>query len=435
MSLRLNEDKTWKGEFADGVDFLGVRFTDRIPPWTPETDTTDPEQRSLLIHRQGAYVKLKDGQVRVVDRDEELLAVPISLVRQIVMFGRVRMSSWLRNQALEMGIDLVFLSRSGRYLGAAIGDRGGATDVVPAQIAAMTDLGWSLELSRRFVAGKIANMRTLLVKRTRHKEIATRLRSETRALADARRAVLRASTLDELRGVEGAATRRYFVALVLLVPPDVEFHGRNRRPPRDPMNSLLSFGYALLLPEVEAACRTAGLDPWFGFLHRPGHNRPSLALDLIEEFRPLIVDTIAVSAFNRGTLHPDRDFVTTEQRGCRIESSEARKRYIASYETRMLRRFAHVPSGTRGSYRRALHLQARQLATVLLGLRGSMSRCCGDELDRDLRHCARSQEGPCRQPALGTRMEDPVLGVRGRSVQEATGRTRRRSDSYDRSQH
>ena len=371
VSLRLNEKKTWLGQFENGVDFLGVRFTDRVPPWTPETTATDPERRTLFIHRQGAYVALRKGQVKVLDGEDLLLTVPVSLVRQIVMFGRVRMSSWLRNQALEMGIDLVFLSRHGRYVGSASGELNGASDVLPAQIAAMTDLGWSLRLSRQFVAGKIANMRTLLVRRAVRSTTATRLGEDAKALAAARRSALRASTLDELRGVEGAATRRYFAALRLLLPADVGFERRNRRPPRDPVNSLLSFGYALLLPEVEAACRTAGLDPRFGFLHRPGRNRPSMALDLMEEFRPLIVDTVVVAAFNRGTVDAGRDFVIKGDRGCRIRGDKARKRFLSSFENRMLREFAHVPSGVRVSYRRGLHLQARQMAMVLLGLRTS----------------------------------------------------------------
>lgn len=369
VGMSLNEDEYWVGSFEEGVDFIGTRFTDRVPPWNEDRVLSEPTRRSLFVVEQGTYLTLRKGQVRVLQGDDTLLAVPVSLVRQIVAYGRVQMSPWLRNQAMQMGIDLVFLSRNGRYMGSVTGDRHASDDVLPAQLMAITDLDRTRYLASQFVAGKIANMRALLARRSQSESSAGALLDTTRDLASARRRAMRADNLDTLRGIEGAATKRYWASFAELLPNGVEFHGRNRRPPRDPVNSLLSFGYTVLLPEIEGACRTAGLDPRYGFLHPKGRNRPSLALDLIEEFRPLIVDTTVLTVLNRGIIKPDRDFVIKQKGGCRISNTKARRAFLGALEKRLLTRFAHTPTGVRTSYRRALHLQARQLATVLLGLK------------------------------------------------------------------
>lgn len=369
VGMSLNKDEYWVGSFEGGVDFIGTRFTNRVPPWDEDRAITHPERRSLFVAEQGTYLTLRKGQVRVLQGDDVLLAVPVSLVRQIVAYGRVQMSPWLRNQAMQMGIDLVFLSRNGRYMGSVSGDRHASDDVLPAQLMAITDLDLTRDLASRFVAGKLANMRALLVRRSHAPHTATALSDTAKELASARRRAMQADNLDTLRGIEGAATKRYWQGFAELLPDGVEFPGRNRRPPRDPVNSLLSFGYMVLLPEVEGACRTAGLDPRYGFLHPKGRNRPSLALDLVEEFRPLIVDTTVLTVLNRGIIKADRDFVTKQNGGCRIANVDARRAFLAALEKRLLTRFAHTPTGVRTSYRRALHLQARQLATVLLGLR------------------------------------------------------------------
>ncbi len=369
LGLTLNEEETTVADFDQGFDFLGVDFSRRIPPWDEDRELTTPSRRSLFVTEQNSYLALQRGQVIVLSGDVQLMAAPISLIRQIVVFGRVQMSPWLRTQALSLGIELVFLSRTGRYLGSAAGDRHSSDDVLPAQLAAIAELGVTVALSRRFVAGKIANMRALMVRRGQATSATEEILVATQKLAAARRRVLRATNLDVIRGIEGSATKRYWKVFGGLLGDNANFEGRSRRPPRDPVNSLLSFGYAVLLPEVEGACRTAGLDPRYGFLHPVGRNRPAMALDLIEEFRTLIVDTTVLTAFNRGIIKPDRDFKMTKAGACRISNDEARKAFLGALEKRMLTRFAHTPSGVRTSYRRALHLQSRQLATVLLGLR------------------------------------------------------------------
>jgi len=181
-----------------------------------------------------------------------------------------------------------------------------------------------------------------------------------------RRQCAQADTINGLLGLEGAATREYFQALGPLLGGEWAFKGRHRRPPPDPVNALLSFGYTLLLHDAIAALETAGLDPYSGFLHQARVGRPSLALDLIEELRPVIVDSVVLRALRTGMLHRE-DFVTDPGPpvSCRC-TRDALKRYIAAYERRMLTLFTHPSSGRRVSYRVGLALQARALADELL---------------------------------------------------------------------
>jgi len=172
--------------------------------------------------------------------------------------------------------------------------------------------------------------------------------------------------LNVLLGVEGAAARSYFKAFGMLLPDDFQFEVRSRRPPMDPVNAALSFGYALLTGEAVSAAALAGLDPSVGFLHGDDDGRPSLALDLMEEFRPLVVDTTVLNLFRRNRLTADH-FRSEDGRPGVLFTDEGRRRFLNAFEERMLTVFAHVPSGRRVSYRRGLYLQAVQFSAVLAG--------------------------------------------------------------------
>lgn len=175
---------------------------------------------------------------------------------------------------------------------------------------------------------------------------------------------MRCPRLAELLGIEGAAARTYFGAFGELLPNWCQFDGRVRQPPTDPANAVLSYLYTVLSGHAVGALLTAGLDPAAGFLHGDHDRRPSLALDLIEEFRPVLVDTVTLELFRRGSLVPNM-FERDERDGALSMSQKARARIVKSLEERLLTVFAHVPSGKRVSYRRALFLQAQQIASCL----------------------------------------------------------------------
>lgn len=180
----------------------------------------------------------------------------------------------------------------------------------------------------------------------------------------------KAESLDQLLGVEGLAARRYFEyfdgMLKLADPlfPEFDFNGRNRRPPRDPINALLSLAYAMLAREWTVVIQSVGLDPYLGFYHQPRYGRPALALDLMEEFRPIIGDSAVITAINNGEV-TIKDFI--KELGAVSLTPEGRSRFIQTYERRMSSEIAHPVFGYRISYRRVFEVQARLLGRYLTG--------------------------------------------------------------------
>jgi CRISPR-associated protein Cas1 len=224
---------------------------------------------------------------------------------------------------------------------------------------------YRLDIARRIVAGKITNQRVLLLRRQRSSGV--RLDVSVERLAAARLRAATATSVNELMGVEGAATREYFHAFGSLLPSSFEFSIRRRRPPPDPINSMLSFGYTLLVQELISAVESSGLDSSEGVLHSRKVGRPSLALDLVEEFRSVIVDSLVLRLVNTGAITPESfDYPEVSTNVCRL-SNDARRTFLREYERRQLTLTTHPGTGRRVSYRVAAGLQARQLAAELQG--------------------------------------------------------------------
>jgi len=228
---------------------------------------------------------------------------------------------------------------------------------------------FAVRLARRLVAGKIRNQRTMLLRN--HLEPDGRLLSEMKLMAEQ---AARAASLEQLLGIEGQAAKLYFQAFNGLIkvaeegePPEVfrfEVNGRNRRPPRDAVNALLSLAYSLLAKDFTVACYAVGFDPMMGFYHQPRYGRPALALDLMEPFRPLIADSAVIQAINTRMVTP-RDFV---QAGPAVVlRPEGRKALYRAYEQRMDTLVTHPMFEYRVSYRRLLEIQARLLARYMEG--------------------------------------------------------------------
>jgi CRISPR-associated protein Cas1 len=222
-----------------------------------------------------------------------------------------------------------------------------------------------LELSRKFVEGKILNCRTLLRRNSEPPPEET-----LRRLKELANDASKADAEESLLGLEGTAARLYFEGLGTLLKPRsgadaaFDFNGRNRRPPRDPVNALLSFAYALLVKDVRLALTAVGFDCTMGFYHKPRPGRPALALDLMEEFRPLVADSVVLSAVNTEVVQA-QDF--TRAGGGVSLGDKARKSFIAAYERRMEQEITHPIFGYQVSYRRILEVQARLLARVVSG--------------------------------------------------------------------
>ena len=293
---------------------------------------------TLYITTPETYLRLDNDTLRVEIDRETRLRVPLHHLSAVVCFGHTGLSTPLMHRLAESGIALVLLDDNGRFKARLEGAVTGNVLLRQAQFQRIADPVFTLDIARACVAGKIKNTRQVLQRGAREAKAEDEAKALAR-LADDLAAALRAlpavTDLDSLRGVEGSAARHYFSGLNLLVRPDQRaafaMDGRTRRTPRDRFNAMLSFLYAMWMNDCRSALEAAGLDPQAGFLHtlRPG--RASLALDLMEEFRPW-ADRLALTLINRGQVGAD-DFALREGGGVLLEPA-ARKAVVVAFQER-----------------------------------------------------------------------------------------------------
>lgn len=300
---------------------------------------------TLYVTLPDSRLRLDNDTLRVEVEQETRLRVPLHHLQSVVCFGHVGLSAPLMHRLADSGIALVLLDSAGRFKARLEGAVSGNVLLRQAHHSTSGDAAFSLNVARNIVAGKIKNQRQVLLRGAREAKQAEEEARLTRAaqdLAASLRALPSAASADVVRGIEGEAARTYFAGLNLLVRPDLREHftmdGRSRRPPRDRMNALLSFLYAMWMNDCRSACEAAGLDPQLGFLHvvRPG--RAALALDLLEEFRPF-ADRLALTLVNRGQLDA-ADFVEREGGAVSMEG-DARKAVVVAYQERKQEELTH----------------------------------------------------------------------------------------------
>lgn len=321
----------------------------------------------LYVQEQGAYLKKRDERLIVELNKETVRDIPLVNLEQVVCFGNVQVSSQTLALLLEQNVDLCFLTLHGKFRGRLVGEVARNGRLRQAQWRVAGDEKAELGLAARFVLGKLRNQRALLMRHARQyeseKEGGLRVAAET--LADGMRALATASSLDMLRGIEGEAAAVYFGAFGLLLRQSgFAFMTRERRPPCDPVNALLSFTYTLLMNELLGAIHTVGLDPYVGFLHAERQGKASLSFDLMEEFRASFADTLVLAIINNRILAPD-DF-ETDLGVCTLKET-ARRRFLEQYEEKKQTEIKHPLFGYRVTYRRCFELQVRQLAKFLVG--------------------------------------------------------------------
>ena len=326
---------------------------------------------TLFVTTQDAWLS-KDGEcVRLQLEGRELGKIPIHTLGALVCFGRVSCSPFLLDHCAKNGVTVTWLTEHGRFMAAMQGPTSGNVLLRREQYRQSDDPDKAPALARAFITGKIANCRTVLQRTLReHPEDHTdgALSRACDVLAQCLRRLPKTDTLDELRGIEGEAAGAYFAVFGRLLAPavqDIRFTGRNRRPPLDEVNCLLSFFYALLVNDVRGALEAVGLDPQVGFLHRLRPGRPSLALDLMEEFRPILADRLTLSLFNRGQLKA-KDFERTES-GAVLLKESARKEALIAWQERKRAEVLHPFLQERMTTGLLWHMQARLLARCIRG--------------------------------------------------------------------
>ncbi|WP_280310278.1 CRISPR-associated endonuclease Cas1 [Nocardia abscessus] len=362
MRMALSQDKTEVMSFAEGFSFLGEDFGPRYPPVIAEHRVREPTRRVLYLGLDGSRLFTGKGRLIVESRDDEqLLDVPISHVARIVCFGAVGMSAGVRSWALARDVEVVFLSRRGTFQGLLLPVSSPTRAArVRAQLRFADDAASRSRFARAVVDAKIRHQVTLLQRfgRREHADDLRRPLGQMRASASM---LPMAATSAEVMGLEGAAARNYYDALAALLPAEFGFTGRTRRPPMDVVNAAFGYGYAVLLGECVSALVAAGLDPVFGLLHSEKDNRPSLALDLMEEFRPMVLDQVVLTAIRRESLTPIHGVHREGESG--IWLTKAGKQVITEgYERRMLQMTGGALAGFSGSLRRHLYRQAERLA-------------------------------------------------------------------------
>ncbi len=367
LGMTLGEDKTELMSFEQGFAFLGEDFGSRYPLVENGHRVEEPVRKTVFLGSRGSRAWMSEGRLEVKSKnDASLLDVPISHVERIVCFGPVGVSAGLRSWAFYHDVDIVFCSKRGNYLGQHLS---ATSPKRPARLRAQLDATGSTEVAMpvaiAIVSSKMRHQLTLLRRYTRQ-ENADELRECVTAV-DALLVLLRdAANPSEIMGIEGAAAVAYFEGLAAVLPAELEFDGRSRRPPLDIMNAALGYGYAILLGEAVAALVAAGLDPSIGFLHSDSDNRPSLALDLMEEFRPYVVDLAIVQAARRGTLTVEHGRTKEGREGVWLTKA-GKSVVVESYERRMLQVTGGALPEFRGSIRRHLYRQAQRLASAVTG--------------------------------------------------------------------
>ena len=304
-------------------------------------------------------------QIEIRFRDGTKQGVGLATISHLSLFGRVHVTTAVLQEMCALDAGVSFFTHGGWYIGTLMPHSGVNVHTRIAQFRAAADPSQALPLARALISSKILNCRTLLRRNCREKP--QRVLHQLKRLADEAE---EAASLESLLGIEGAAGRFYFESFPDMLAPmaadmgTFAFDKRNRRPPRDPVNALLSFAYSLLLRECHAALVKVGFDPSVGFLHQPRPGRPGLALDLMEEFRPLIADSTVLAAVNTGAVQ-GCDFERAA--GAVALADAGRRAFLAGFERRMAQEITHPVFDYRISYRRVLEVQARLLARVLLG--------------------------------------------------------------------
>ena len=326
---------------------------------------------TLYVQTSGAYLRLDHETLKVEIDKEVRLQVPLHHLGSLVLFGEVMVSPALLGRCAQDGRPVTWLSRSGRFLGRLEGPVSGNVLLRRAQHQAMDSPLLSLEVARNLVAGKLKNQRHVILRSARETDDSQdhELLSHTaQILAEILLQLPAVADLDTLRGNEGDAARHYFAGFSSMIRADREtfaITGRTRRPPLDPTNALLSFLYALLLSDCVAGAQGVGLDPQMGFLHglRPG--RPSLGLDLMEEFRPILADRLTLTLINRRQLSP-QDF-DRRTGGAVLLNDAGRKKVVVAYQERKQEEIFHPVVQQKMPLGLAPHIQARLLARHLRG--------------------------------------------------------------------
>lgn len=349
-----------RNQILEALDFA-AESTDKEPTLQPPRPDGD-DGEVLVVQTPGAQIGQRGDELIVSVKGEDARKLPGQQVRAIYCYGAVQITAQAVSTCLELGIDVSYFSPAGRFLGMLGGLPASGVDARRGQYRLFEMPGVRLQLAREVIRAKIHNQRVMLM---RNGDVPDRV---TSLMANFRDSTESARDLTALMGIEGSAAALYFEQFESMLKQrddwKFDWRGRNRRPPRDPVNALISLGYSMLAKELTGVCHSVGLDPFLGFMHQPRYGRPALALDLMEEFRPLVADSVAISLINRGELGPE-DFIRSAN-GTFL-NDRGRRPFWEAWFRRLDAEVSHPEFSYKMAYRRMLEVQARQLWRFVRG--------------------------------------------------------------------
>lgn len=316
----------------------------------------------VYVREQNAVIRKQGELLRVTAGEGELFTIPLANLEQLVVMGNAQLTTPAAILLLQAGVDVVLMSRYGKYRGRLTAMESKFAELRHAQFRLCDNEGRCLQVAAQIVAGKVNNQRVVLQRRASED---SRAAQALDGMMQMLKMAGQSATLDQLRGYEGKAAAYYFDGIKTFFAPEWGFKTREYYPPPDPANALLSFAYTLLVKDVEAKIQLVGLDPYLGFFHTLGYSRPALVLDVMEEFRPMISDIVVLNLVRGEQITLD-DFEWTNDQELPVRMSrEAVDKVVAAYEQRLEDRVFHPLANGQTNYRRAIELQVRQMARVI----------------------------------------------------------------------
>lgn len=341
-----------------------VKSRRQRPSASIDTYWSEP-MTTLYVTDQGAYVRVKYKQFQVFHEKELKISVPVNQVSHVVLFGCCNLSHGAVSLALQRRIPVLYLASNGRYFGRLDTEGHAQIDYLTKQVEHAQDPDFTFRQAQTIILAKLHNSRILLqrMNRKRPSDIAA---EAIDALPGLMEKVAQSNAIDAMLGFEGQGANLYFRAFASLLKGKFEFEKRTRRPPTDPVNSLLSLGYTLLSQNLHSMVETVGLHTHFGNLHKPQKNRPSLVCDLVEEFRAMVVDVLVAYLIN-SDIFTEEDFTPPDVRGGVYLQPDALKKFLKHWEEKLQQKITHPHTGYKVSYRRCFELQVWEYVACLLG--------------------------------------------------------------------
>lgn len=295
---------------------------------------------NIYVYEQGSIITINENRLIITKVNKEIESIPIELIDGVMIFGNIQVSTQSIHKLLSKGINITYLSKKGYNFGRLENSNKVNIERQRLQFKKSEDIFYSLEISKKFIEGKIRNQRTILLranKQLKNKEIKEKIELMKRYIAK----IEYVNDIESLMGMEGFCAKIYFDSLNYILNEEYRFKNRSKRPPRDPFNSIISFGYALLYNEVFNILGSKGLNPYVAFLHKDRNKHAALCSDIMEEFRPILIDTLSIYLLNNDKIIKE-DFIFNVKNNSVLLNKDGVSKVVSEFEKRILQEVSYV---------------------------------------------------------------------------------------------